>query len=153
MLGLGAWFLLGAIAGFEACGGQFENLGTPVKATMIAASAAGVNEKGEDVLYFSCAQPGNHLFLLQVNPTTDEARQWEAPVGEGAWAMAVGADHCVYLGTWESGYLLKFDPKKPEKGIESLGKPSASESYIWQLAFAGDGWLYGCTYPSSKLVR
>jgi hypothetical protein len=84
ILGLDAWVLLGATAVFEARGGQFENLGTPVKATMIAASAAGVNEKGEDVLYFSCAQPGNHQFLLQVNPATDAARQLEAPVGEGA---------------------------------------------------------------------
>src|SRR6266567_3701441 len=145
--------LLGAITIFEAGAGQFENLGAPVKATMVAASAAGVNEKGEDVLYFSCAQPGNHLFLLQVNPGTDQVKQWEAPVGEGAWALAVGADQRVYLGTWESGYLLKFDPKQPEKGIESLGKPSASESYIWQLAFGADGKLYGCTYPSAKLVR
>jgi hypothetical protein len=66
--------------------------------------------------------------------------------------MAVAADHCVYLGTWESGYLLKYDPKQPEKGIESLGKPSASESYIWQLAFAADGErLYLCAYPRAFL--
>jgi hypothetical protein len=62
--GRGAAVLLGAMAVAEAGAGQFENLGTPVEATMIAASAAGVNELGEDVFYFSCAQPGNHLFLL-----------------------------------------------------------------------------------------
>lgn len=133
--------------------GQFEVLGTPVKATMVAASAAGLDAKGDDVLYFSCAQPGNHLFLLQANPKTDAVRQWTSPVGEGAWALAVGPDHCVYLGTWASGYLLKFDPKHPENGIKSLGKPSPSESYIWQLAFGTDGRLYGCTYPHAKLVR
>jgi hypothetical protein len=67
--------------------------------------------------------------------------------------MVNGPSNCLYLGTWESGYLLKFDPQHPDKGIESLGKPSASESYIWQLACAGDGRLYGCTYPNCKLVR
>jgi hypothetical protein len=61
--------------------------------------------------------------------------------------MLIGPDGCVYLGTWESGCLLKFDPKRPEKGLESLGKPSASETYIRQLALATDGRLYGCTYP------
>jgi outer membrane protein assembly factor BamB len=133
--------------------GQFENLGTPVKATMIAATGAGVDENGDDALYFSCAQPGSRLFLLQANPRTGAARQWPAPVGEGAWAMAVAPDKRVYLGTWESGYLLRFDPKHPDKGVESLGKPSQSESYVWQLAFGEDGKLYGCTYPSAKLVR
>jgi streptogramin lyase len=133
--------------------GEFEVLGSPVKATMVAASAAGIDEKGEEVFYFSCAQPGSHLFLLQVNPRTDTARQWPAPVGEGAWALAVAPDHSVYLGTWESGYLLRFDPRHPEAGIKSLGKPSASETYIWDLAFATNQLLYGCTYPQARLVR
>lgn len=137
----------------SALAGEFERLGTPIKATMIAATGAGVDENGDDVLYFSCAQPGSHLFLLQANPRTGASRQWPAPVGEGAWALAVAPDKRVYLGTWESGYLLRFDPKHPEKGLESLGKPSQSESYIWQLAFGDDGKLYGCTYPSAKLVR
>jgi streptogramin lyase len=146
-----AFFAL-VVAG-QVAAGEFQNLGTPVKSTMIAASAAGIDDHDQDVLYFSCAQPGNKLFLLQANPSNGNTRQWPAPVGEGAWAMAVAPDGRVYLGTWESGYLLCFDPRHPEKGIESLGKPSASESYIWQLAFAGDGKLYGCTYPSAKLVR
>jgi hypothetical protein len=145
-----AWLVFAAL---HAHAGEFQNLGTPIKSTMIAASAAGVDEHGQDVLYFSCAQPGNKLFLLQANPRTGASRQWTAPVGEGAWALAVAPDQRVYLGTWESGYLLRFDPEHPDKGIESLGKPSASESYIWQLAFASDGKLYGCTYPSAKLVR
>jgi hypothetical protein len=139
------------LAGAQA--GHFENLGTPVKTSMLFATLVGVDEKGEEVLYFDCAQPGNRLFLLRVNPKTDEVRQWSAPVGEGAWAMVEGPNHCLYLGTWESGYLLKFDPSQPDKGIESLGKPSASESYIWELACAADGRLYGCTYPHAKLVR
>ncbi len=132
--------------------GQFETLGKPVKTVMLTATIVGPDEKGEDVIYFDCAQPGNRLFLLQVNPRTDVVRQWGAPVGEGAWAMIEGPDRCIYLGTWESGYLLKFDPKHPEKGLESLGKPSETETYVWQLALGADNRLYGCTYPQAKLV-
>lgn len=153
MSGAGILALWGSLTPAAAGTGQFEVLGTPVKSTLISAMAAGVDERGQDALYFSCAQPGSRLFLLQANPETGAARQWPAPAGEGAWAIAIGPDHCVYLGTWEDGRLLKFDPAHPDRGLEDLGKPSASESYIWELAAGKDGKLYGCTYPHAKLVR
>src|ERR1051325_4429478 len=157
----GAYRVMGRMGGLSflllsvgaASGGQFDVIGTPIKTAMLAASAVGLDEKGNEVLYLDCAQPGSKLFLLQVNPKTDLVRQWNAPIGEGAWAIIVGPDHCIYLGTWESGYLLRFDPKQPDKGIVSLGKPSESETYIWELANAPDQRLYGCTYPGCKLVR
>jgi hypothetical protein len=132
---------------------QFEDLGIPVRLPLLMGTVVGTDEQGEDTIYFNCAQPGAKLFLLQVNPKTDKTRQFGAPVGEGAWAMILGPDKCIYLGTWESGYLLKFDPRHPDDGIESLGKPSATESYIWQLALGTDQRLYGCTFPEAKLVR
>ncbi len=133
--------------------GQFEVLGTPVKTALLMASAVGPDERGDEVLYFDCAQPGSRLFLLQAEPKTGRTRQIPAPVGEGAWAMIIGPDNCVYLGTWESGHLLKFDSARPNAGLQDLGKPSASETYIWQLALGNDSRLYGCTYPNAKLVR
>ncbi len=133
--------------------GHFETLGTPVKSVMVATTCSGVDEHGDAVFYFSCSQPGGKLLLVQYNPRTKATHQWPAPVGEGAWAMVESPDHCIYLGTWESGYLLKFDPTHATNGIQSLGKPSASETYIWQLAVGADGRLYGCTYPQAKLVR
>jgi hypothetical protein len=133
--------------------GQFEVLGVPVKSVLIMSAVAGVDEKTNQVIYFNCAQPGNRLFLLQVNPDTGATRQFAAPVGEGAWASLVAPDQCVYLGTWESGYLLKFDPRAPEKGLVSLGKPSATETYLWQFALGMDGRIYSCTYPQARLVR
>jgi hypothetical protein len=145
--------ICGCLFLFEASAGQFETLGTPVKTVLLTATAVGEDQDGDEVIYFDCAQPGNRLFLLQVNPKTDAVRQWMAPVGEGAWAMTIGPSNCVYLGTWEDGSLLRFDPKQPEKGIVSLGKPSPSQTYIWELVCGRDGRLYGCTYPSAKLVR
>jgi hypothetical protein len=132
---------------------SFESLGIPVRTTMVTATIVAPDDQGNDAIYFDCAQPGNKLFLLRVNPKTGATKQWSAPVGEGAWAMVQAQDGRIYLGTWESGYLLRFDPKKSDAGIESLGKPSASETYIWRLACAQDGRLYGCTYPNAKLVR
>jgi hypothetical protein len=136
-----------------ASAGQFEVLGVPVKSVLIMGAVVGVDENTNEVIYFNCAQPGNRLFLLQVNPANGEARQFAAPVGEGAWASLVAPDQCVYLGTWESGYLLKFDPRAPEKGLVSLGKPAATETYLWQFALGTDGRIYSCTYPQARLVR
>ena len=48
--------------------------------------------------------------------------------------------------------ILRFDPRQPEKGIEVVGKPSASEEYLWQFDLGKDGKLYACTYPQAKLV-
>ncbi|HNB79882.1 MAG TPA: hypothetical protein PLT94_15230, partial [Rhodocyclaceae bacterium] len=51
---------------------------------------------------------------------------------------ALRPDECMYLGTWESGYILKFDPKQMERGLQNLGKPSETETYIWQFAIGPD---------------
>jgi streptogramin lyase len=131
---------------------RFESLGIPVRVGGLMGCIAGPDGHGGEALYFNMNQTGGTLFLVQVNPDTGEARQFNAPVGAGAWAFIVGPDQKIYLGTWESGWLLRFDPKQPEKGIVNLGKPAASETYLWQFAIGKDGKLYSCTYPNAKLV-
>lgn len=133
--------------------GTFEDLGVPVTKAMLMGTAAGPDAAGEkDLLYFNFAQTGATLFLAVVDPDTGETKQYKAPVGPGAWAIIRGPDEKMYLGTWESGYILKFDPKEADKGIQVIGKPSATETYIWQYAIGKDGKLYGCTYGSAKLI-
>lgn len=132
--------------------GQFESLGIPVRVGGLMGCIVGPDGRGGEALYFNLNQAAAPLFLVQVNPDTGEARQFNAPEGPGAWAFIVGPDEKIYLGTWESGWLLRFDPKQPDKGIENLGKPAASETYLWQFAIGKDGKLYSCTYPNAKLV-
>ncbi len=131
---------------------RFESLGIPVRVGGLMGCLVGPDGRGGEALYFNFNQTGGKLFLVQVNPDTGEARQFNAPAGPGAWAFIAGADGKIYLGTWESGWLLRFDPKRPEKGIENLGKPAASETYLWQFDVGKDGKLYACTYPGAKLV-
>lgn len=136
----------------ETGGGRFESLGVPVTKGGLMGCLVGPDGKGGEALYFNFNQTGGKLFLVRVNPDTGEAQQFYAPAGPGAWAFIVGPDERVYLGTWESGWLLRFDPHQPEKGIENLGKPAASETYLWQFDIGKDGKLYACTYPGAKLV-
>ena len=143
--------LLGAgVAG----GGEFEDLGVPVRKAGLMGWLTGPDAAGEQTkLYLSFNQDGAPLFLVQVDPVTGEVKQYSAPAGNpGGWGFIVGLDKCVYIGTWGGGHVLRFDPKQPDKGIEFMGKPSKTESYIWQFTIGRDGKLYGCTYPQAKIV-
>ncbi|MBI3735744.1 hypothetical protein HY256_04435 [Candidatus Sumerlaeota bacterium] len=133
--------------------GGFETLGIPVRVGGLMGCIVGPNGRGGDALYFNFNQMSGNLFLVQVDPDTGEAHQFNAPEGPGAWALIAGPDEKIYLGTWSGALILRFDPKQPDRGIEVVGKPSPTEDYIWQYAIGKDGWIYGCTYPNAKLVR
>ena len=132
--------------------GRFESLGVPVRVGGLKACIAGPDGRGGEALYFNFNQTGGKLFLVQVDPETGRARQFNAPAGPGAWAFISGPDDCIYLGTWDGGLILRFDPGQPDKGIQVIGRPAASESYLWQFDVGKDGKLYACTYPGAKLV-
>ena len=132
--------------------GRFESLGIPVRKGGLMGCIVGPDGRGGEALYFNFNQISGLLFLVQVDPDSGEARQFNAPQGPGAWAFIAGPDEKIYLGTWDGALILRFDPKQPEKGIEVVGKPSATEEYLWQFDTGKDGKLYACTYPSAKLV-
>ncbi len=148
-------FYLACLAGATAAqpeGSRFESLGIPVRVGGLMGCIVGPNGRGGEALYFNFNQAGAPLFLVQVDPDTGEAHQFNAPQGPGAWAFIVGPDEKIYLGTWEGALILRFDPRQPQKGIEVVGKPSPTENYLWQFALGKDGKLYACTYPNAKLV-
>jgi outer membrane protein assembly factor BamB len=133
--------------------GRFEDLGIPVRKAGLKGCIVGPDATGQrDLLYFNFNQAGAPLFLVAVDPDTGEAKQYGAPEGPGAWAFILGPDDKIYLGTWDGGLVLRFDPKQPERGIEVVGRPAPTETYIWQYANGADGRIYGCTYPQAKLV-
>src|SRR5262245_17844229 len=133
-------------------GDSFESLGIPVRKGGLMGCIVGPDGKGGESLYFNFNQISGLLFLVQVNPDTGEARQFDAPQGPGAWALIKGPDEKIYLGTWDGALVLRFDPKQPEKGLVVVGKPSPTEEYLWQYDLGKDGKLYACTYPQAKLV-
>lgn len=141
---------LGRAASPEA--GGFESLGVPVRVGGLMGCIVGPDGRGGEALYFNFNQTAGRLFLVQVNPDTGEARQYDTPQGPGAWAFIAGPDEKVYLGTWDGGLILRFDPRQPERQIEVVGKPSLTESYLWQYDAGPDGRLYASTYPQARLV-
>lgn len=138
--------------------GRFVDLGVPVTRAAIFRQTLGPDETGEmSRVYAVFTQNGAPVFLVQIDPSTGEARQFDAPLGTHPWGLTVGPDNCVYIGTAgdaaQGGLLLKFDPARPEIGLVNLGKMAESETYIWALANGeGDDCIYGCTYGNGKVV-
>lgn len=108
---------------------------------------------GSQRLYRSYIYHGSTLEIVAIDPETGSYQVYPSPVKSepGAWAMAVGPDQKLYVGTLPNAHLLRLDPETGS--FTDLGRPSETESYIWQLAVGSDRRLYGCTYPSCKLVR
>lgn len=104
-------------------------------------------------LYASYLYYGNTLEVTAVDPLTGDFQTYRSPVrGEyGARCMTVGPDGNLYLGTLPDAHFLKLDTSR--RVLVDLGRPSATEQYVWDVTFAGDGKLYGGTSPAAKLVR
>lgn len=151
---LGFTLLLAAsFAQAELADGRFERLAIPVTKGGLMGCIVGPDGKGSEALYFNFNQISGLLFVVQVNPDTGEARQFNASQGPGAWALTAGPDGKIYLGTWDGALILRLDPSNLDKGLQVVGKPSPTEDYLWQFDTGKDGKLYACTYPNAKLVR
>jgi len=109
-------------------------------------------EPGSERLYASHVCTGT-LDIVATDPLTGKTDVFPSPVaGEcGAWAVAVGADGQVYIGTVPTAHIMRVDWQ--QKKLVDMGRPSETEQYIWQLCLGTDKKLYGCTYPGAKLVR
>jgi hypothetical protein len=108
---------------------------------------------GSERLYASYLYVEDTFEVVSVDPSTGEFEVLPNPIqGEyGARSMVAGPDGNVYLGSLPKAHLLELDTKTQR--LVDLGRPSATEEFIWDLAFGSDGRLYGGTYPNARLVR
>ncbi|HZQ43602.1 MAG TPA: hypothetical protein VFA99_10135 [Acidobacteriaceae bacterium] len=91
--------------------------------------------------------------VIAINPRDGSAQVFHNPVpGEfGARNLAVAPNGDVYFGTLPHAHFMRLD--SATRRIVDLGRPSASEEYIWDTTFGPDSKLYGVTYPQCRLVR
>jgi hypothetical protein len=90
---------------------------------------------------------------VSIDPDTGEHQTAESPIAteDAAWAMAIGPDGKLYLGTAPNAYFLRLDTLTNRLSV--IGQPAPTEKFIWQIAIGIDRKLYACTYPSAKLLR
>ncbi len=129
------------------------DLGIPVRDAVVWTSFVGPGKTGEmDTIYLSFGQYKAPLFLIAVNPDTGQVRQFNSPLSSerGSWGFTIDHENRIYLGSYLSARLLRFDPKTEE--WEDLGRPGGeSESFICKLTTGRDGKIWGGTFPSAKL--
>jgi hypothetical protein len=130
-----------------------KDLGVPVREGICWSTFVGPGKTGErDTIYLSFSQYNAPLSLLALNPDTGQIRQFNGPLSSemGSWGFTIDHENRIYLGSYYSAYLLRFDPKTEK--WDDLGQPAGeSESFICRITTARDGKIWGGTYPSAKL--
>jgi outer membrane protein assembly factor BamB len=129
------------------------DLGIPIRDAICWGVYAGPGKSGEkNTIYLSYGQYNAPLFLLAVHPDTGEIRQYNGPLFSemGSWGFTVDHENRIYLGSYYSAHLLRFDPKTEK--WDDFGQPGGKEeSFVCSLTTAPDGKIWGGTFPSSKL--
>jgi hypothetical protein len=130
-----------------------QNLGIPVREAICWENFIGPGKTGKmDTIYLSFGQYNAPLFLLSVNPDTGQIQQFNGPLSSemGSWGFTIDDEKRIYLGSYYSGHLLRFDPQTEK--WEDLGQPAGeSESFICKITMGKDGKIWGGTFPSAKL--
>ncbi|NEA31643.1 hypothetical protein [Streptomyces sp. SID13031] len=96
---------------------------------------------------------GKPAYLVALDPATG-ASLISAPLGgaDGSYAVTAAPDGTIYVGTYVDGHLYRWRPGSGNT-VEDLGRPIASESYLWDLTTDEQGNVYGGTYPNGKVFR
>jgi streptogramin lyase len=128
---------------------SLQHLGQPARGRSILAGRLIVDKaSGAESLVLANNNETSGLELIVIDLEKNTAASYQAPSGAGAWAMQELPGDRLAVGTFYDGAILIFDltTRSFTKSIKFPG-----ESYIWQFALAGDGRLYGGTYPGGKL--
>ncbi|MEO6829630.1 MAG: hypothetical protein ABI164_07445 [Acidobacteriaceae bacterium] len=135
---------------------SFSKIG-PVAKNLWPFNALNVYDKKlkTDVFYITSFNSAGFGQLIRLDYHHDNAKAWTFPAGIGSWGIIEGKDGNLYMGSYNEGKLLCFDPRT-EKWI-SLPQASEAfrkiESIICALAQAPNGDIYFGTYPNAHLVR
>jgi hypothetical protein len=155
-LGVGASALALAACGLRA-NASLEDLGAPgVNIGRFHDMRLGPDERGRLTrVYMAFAQAqGLPPFLLVLDATSGRSiGQYYPPRDldvQGFKSVYVARGGLVYVGGYKPARLLRFDPRRPEAGLQSLGVlPDAN--MIWWMIEAADGRVFMTTSSEARL--
>jgi streptogramin lyase len=113
------------------------------------------NESGGGQFFFTEGKPARTGQLIEFDYLHNRAQSWMMPAGIGAWGIIQGQDGNLYMGSYNEGKLMCFNPRTKKW----LKVPQASTDFrkreyiICDLAQAPNGDIYYGTYPGAHLVR
>ncbi|MEN6600860.1 MAG: hypothetical protein ABFD86_00480 [Bryobacteraceae bacterium] len=128
----------------------------PMATNLWLFNALNVPEEGTgSVFYLTTFNSAGLGQLIRLDAATNRAKSWTIPVGIGSWGIIQARDGNLYLGSYNGGALMCFDPRKERW----LDVPQMSEEYrrkefiIASLVQAPNNDIYYGTYPGCRLVR
>lgn len=114
----------------------------PLDAVVAPGSTTAPGPDGEPRLYF--VSSGNEAVLSIVNARTGESiDRFPLPQAGGAWAVDALPNGDVYIGTYGTGRLFRYEPST--NTVEDLGVMVEGETFIWSLTHDENGVVYGGT--------
>jgi streptogramin lyase len=131
------------------------SLGTPLTDVLVLGGVTAPAPDGsKDVLWV--ATGGKPAHLTAIDPSTGAVlanhalEHADGAYAEGGYGVTAAPNGDVYVGTYYDGHLYR---RKAGAGstLEDLGQAVAGETYVFRIAFADDGKLYGGTYGGGKL--
>jgi hypothetical protein len=114
-------------------------------ATLVAKTQGAAIGNGE--IYVGASGSPASFFVLDA--LTGQVKFREALPGHDViWAVTIGSDRNVYLSGTQTGILYRYIPE--EQKLDNLGN-NPSNPWVWDLDASSDGFIYGSTYPNSKV--
>lgn len=135
--------------------GHITELGIPVKGVGWVRLHPGQLPDGSPSLLISMGQHGGGLFVLDVDLETGHCKQFGTNWDEAALAPASyrsPESGILYVGSAYAGHLHRYDPSKPELGLQDLG-PIDPElaTFSTGIAEGPGGKIYVGAYPGACL--
>ncbi len=93
--------------------------------------------------------------LIKLDYRRNRAEAWTIPTGIGSWGIIQARDGNLYMGSYNEGKLMGFNPRTKTW----IDVPQASPEFrkqnfiITDLVEAPDGNIYYGTFPAAHLVR
>lgn len=137
-----------AAAGFAKVG--------PMATNLWLFNALNVPEEGNGrVFYLTTFNSAGKGQLIRLDASANRATSWTIPVGIGSWGILRGRDGNLYLGSYNGGALMCFDPRKQRwLDVPQMGEDYRKKEFIIaSLVQAPNNDIYYGTYPGCRLVR
>ena len=113
------------------------------------------NESGGGQFFATKGKPPRTGQLIELDYLHNRAQSWTMPAGIGSWGIIRGQDGNLYMGSYNQGKLMCFNPETKQwvKVPQASPEFRKREFIICDLAQAPSGDIYYGTYPGAHLVR
>ncbi|GAA1034091.1 hypothetical protein GCM10009557_37810 [Virgisporangium ochraceum] len=126
---------------------RLASLGVPLQDVLLIGGTVAPGPSGTPVLW--SVSSGAPAHLNAVDPATGTAvARYDLPGAGGSYAIDAAHDGTIYVGATDDGRLFRWTRTG---GVVDLGRPLASEHFIWDVKVAADGTVFGGTFGGGKL--